>query len=222
MKILNKLVITPFVLFAIGCKHGAGTERIGQTEDTLKIDLTTADSLRENYIEETTEREQITIYEREGHRIYLEKRGNEVYSYIDSVCICHNSATYAHHPANCRYVYHAVDIRPNSNGWIMRFWLSRIDTLTFTREWVGEFAAVRFETNGFQIATARCLNYKDAPCTADEIWAIKNNFYNYDDEFNFTNDYYNDAEMSEDEYYYCDMEKYYGSELINARGFCTD
>ena len=103
-------------------------------------------------------------------------------------------------------VYVIGDIVPNSDGWTVRYQLYKVDTQTLETRHIGDFAAIHFEDNGFKAATTRLTN-PDATCTADEVFAIQDNYYNYDGTF---------IRKSENEYTYNDMLIGYSDSLVNA------
>ena len=104
------------------------------------------------------------------------------------------------------HVYMIDDTMPNSNGWIVRFQLYRVDTLTDDKSHLGDFAAIHFEENGFKAATARLVN-PDAQCTADEEWVLHDEYYSYDGTL---------LRKDSREYHYYGMKKIYGDSLVNA------
>jgi len=101
------------------------------------------------------------------------------------------------------------DLVPNSDGWTVRYHLYRIDTQTLETKHIGDFAAIHFEDDGFKAATARLTN-PDAKCTADEVFAIRDNYYNYDGTL---------IRKGEKEYQYTDMLKQYGDSLVNTERY---
>ena len=193
-------------LLVMGCKYEV--KPIGeQVTDAIKVDTVMADSIAEE-----TRITQIILYEGEGRRIYLEKGDNDFYCYIDSQRVVFNDyymddGIYAMSLySKGRYIYIAGDMMPNSNGWIERFHLYRINTSTFEVRHLGNFAAIHFENSGFKAATARLLN-PDAKCTAEEIYAIRSNYYNYDGVL---------IRKGKKEYDNDDREREYGDTLVNA------
>lgn len=163
----------------MGCKHGV--KPIGeQVTDTLKVDDVMADSIAEE-----TRIRQMIVYEGEGHRIYLEKRDYQVYCYADSRRVIFNDdmlddgaiGIYYHRPANSKYIYIIGATSFNGNGgWETGFHLYRMDIHTLALKHIGNYAGVRFEDNGFKVATARLLN-PDAECRAEERYAIRDYFF---------------------------------------------
>ena len=146
--------------------------------------------------------------------IHLEKKGGYVYCYADSQRIefhdeylDEGAFAMLLYPKG-KYAYIVGDIVPNSNGWTVRYHLYRVDTLTLEVKHLGNFAAIHFEDSGFKAATARLLN-PDAECTADERYAIQDNYYNYDGVL---------IRKGKNEYAYDDMEQEYGDTLVNAVG----
>ena len=108
-----------------------------------------------------------------------------------------------------KYVYVVGDIVPNSNGWTVRYHLYRLDTLTLETKHIGNFAAIHFEDDGFKAATTRLTN-PDAECTADEIYAIHDVYFNNEGQ---------QISESKVEYRYDEMERIYSDSLVNAVGF---
>ena len=150
----------------------------------------------------------------QGHNIHLEKDKGLVYCYADSQrVVFHNDymdggalAMMAHFTD--RYVYVVGDLKPNSYDKTERYHLYRIDRQTLETKHIGDFAAIHFEGNGFKAATTRLTN-PDAKCTADEVFAIQDNYYNYDGTL---------IRKGENEYSYDDMLKEYSDTLVNANG----
>ena len=196
-------------LFLVACKEQ--NNKVAEQQAPINP---TPNIVAEDSITELPRIVQKTIYEDKNHRIYLEKAGGEVYCYADSQRVVFHDdymdlgamAMFFHRPANSRYVYIVGDIVPNSDGWTVRFHLYRMDKHTFAVKHIGNFAGIRFESNGFKAATTKLLN-PDAECTADERFAVRDNYYNYDGVLLRKGEYYDD------------MEKEYGEELINAEGF---
>lgn len=147
-----------------------------------------------------------------AHKIYLEKDSGLVYCYADSQRVVFNNdymdggamAMMVYHIDSCVYVI--GDLVPNSDGWTVRYQLYKVDCQTLEAKHIGDFAAIHFEDNGFKAATTRLTN-PDATCTADEVFAIQDNYYNYDGTF---------IRKSENEYTYNDMLIGYSDSLVNA------
>ena len=110
------------------------------------------------------------------------------------------------------YAYVVGDIVPNSNGWTVRYHLYRVDTKTLKTKHIGNFAAIHFEDNGFRAATTRQIN-PDATCTAEEVFLMRDNFYNYDGTL---------IRKGEKEYDYDEMIAQYSDSLVNANGYRYD
>ena len=209
MKIQEKLMVLLCVLFLVACKEQ--NNKVAEQQAPINP---TPNIVAEDSITELPRIVQKTIYEDKNHRIYLEKAGGEVYCYADSQRVVFHDdymdlgamAMFFHRPANSRYIYIVGDIVPNSDGWTVRFHLYRMDKHTFSVKHIGNFAGIRFESNGFKAATTKLLN-PDAECTADERFAVRDNHYNYDGMLLRKGEYYDD------------MEKEYSEELINAEGF---
>ena len=150
-----------------------------------------------------------------AHNIYLQKDSGLVYCYADSQRVVFNNdymdggALAMMLYAKDSSIYVIGDIVPNSDGWTVRYQLYKVDTQTLETKHIGDFAAIHFEDGGFKAATTRLTN-PDAVCTADEVFAIQDNYYNYDGTF---------IRKGENEYSYNEMPKEYGDTLVNASGF---
>lgn len=151
----------------------------------------------------------------QGYHIHLEKDSGLVYCYADSQRVVFNNdymdggalVMMAH--VTDRYVYVVGDLKPNSYDKTERYHLYRIDKQTLETKHIGNFAAIHFEESGFKAATTRLTN-PDAKCTADEMFSIQDNYYNYDGEL---------IRKGENEYPYEDMIREYGDTLVNANGY---
>lgn len=150
-----------------------------------------------------------------AHTIHLEKDSGLVYCYADSQRVVFNNdymdggaMAMMLYPKDSS-VYVIGDLVPNSDGWTVRYQLYRVNSQTLETKHIGDFAAIQFEDNGFRAATTRLTN-PDATCTADEVFAIQDNYYNYDGTF---------IRKGEKEYSYNDMLKEYSDTLVNANGF---
>ena len=146
------------------------------------------------------------------YKIYLQKDSGLVYCYADSQRVVFNNdymdggaLAMMLYPKDSS-VYVIGDIVPNSDGWTVRYQLYKVDTQTLETRHIGDFAAIHFEDNGFKAATTRLTN-PDAKCTADEMFAIQDNYYNYDGTL---------IRKSENEYTYNDMLIGYSDSLVNA------
>lgn len=161
MKIQEKLMVLLCVLFLVACKEQ--NNKVPEQQAPINP---TPNIVAEDSITEQPRIAQITVYEDKNHRIYLEKAGGEVYCYADSQRVVFHDdymdlgamAMFFHRPANSRYVYIVGDIVPNSDGWTVRFHLYRMDKHTFAVKHIGNFAGIRFESNGFKAATTKLLN----------------------------------------------------------------
>ena len=120
-----------------------------------------------------------------AHKIYLEKDNGLVYCYADSQRVVFNN--------------------DYMDGGAMAMMLYHIDSCVYV---IGDFAAIHFEDDGFMAATTRLTN-PDAKCTADEVFAIRDNFYSHDGTL---------IRKGEDEYSYDDMIAQYSDSLVNADG----
>ena len=97
------------------------------------------------------------------------------------------------------YVFVVGDMKPNSNGWVRRFLVYRVDTKMLDTQLLSKGAAVKPEPDGYCVAEARLTN-PDAPCTAEQNWLLHDVYYDY-----------NGNVVREDytEYDYDEMEKRY-------------
>lgn len=77
-----------------------------------------------------------------------------------------------------RYVFVVGDIKPNSNGWVGRFLVYRVDTENLQVKFFKRVAAVQPSSNGYRAAAGRLTN-PDATCTAEEIWMLHDVYYDY-------------------------------------------
>lgn len=107
-----------------------------------------------------------------------------------------------------RYAYAIGDLLPHGNGWTCGYQLYRIDTQTLKTKYIGGFAAIHFDDDGFKAATARLTN-PNASCTAEEIWVMRDNFYSLDGKL---------IRKGKDEYDYEEMIAQYSDSLVNADG----
>lgn len=146
--------------------------------------------------------------------IKLEKDSGLVYCYVDSQRMAFNddymdsgALAMMAHPTD-RYVYVVGDIVPNSNGWTVRYHLYRVDRQTLETKHIGNFAAIHFEDNGFRAAVTRLTN-PDATCTADEVFAIHDVYFNEKGL---------QIRESKKEYRYDEMQRLYSDSLVNAIG----
>ena len=153
-----------------------------------------------------------------AHKIYLEKDNGLVYCYADSQRVVFNNdymdggamAMMLYHIDSCVYVI--GDLVPNSDGWTVRYQLYRVNSQTLETKHIGDFAAIHFEDNGFRAATTRQIN-PDATCTAEEVFLMRDNFYNYDGTL---------IRKGEKEYDYDEMIAQYSDSLVNANGYRYD
>ena len=149
------------------------------------------------------------------HGIHLEKDSGLVYCYADNQRVAFNDdymddgamAMLLYQQGN--YAYVVGDIVPNSNGWTVRYHLYRLDTLTLETKHIGNFAAIHFEENGFRAAITRLTN-PVAECTADEIYAIHDVYFNKEGQ---------QISESKEEYRYDEMQRIYSDSLVNADGY---
>ena len=194
MRIISVFTIVLCVIFVVACKQQNGNAIERKQQDSI--------------VSEQKFQNKKVI----GQGIHLEKKNGYVYCYADSQSVVFNDE-YLDDGAFAmslyqkdRYAYIVGDIMPNSNGWTVRYHLYRIDTLMLSVKHIGDFAAIKFGDAGFKAATARLLN-TDAKCTADERYAIRDNYYNYNGVL---------IRKDKDEYAYDGMEREYGDTLVNA------
>lgn len=109
-----------------------------------------------------------------------------------------------------KYIYIVGDIMPNSNGWVSRFFLYRINTDDLSMKLIDAGAAIRFTPQEIVMAEARLTNEDEAECTAAEIWVMHD--VHYDTNGNMT--------LEEKKEYDCrELEYRYGEDLVNSIGF---
>ena len=97
------------------------------------------------------------------------------------------------------YLFVVGDMKPNSNGWVRRFLVYRVDTKMLDTQLLSKGAAVKPEPDGYRVAEARLTNPK-ASCTAEQIWLLHDVYYDY---------YGNVVREDYTEYDYDEMEKRY-------------
>lgn len=191
-------------LFAASCKQKQVMQKDVSHGDTIEVAGKT-DSLdsKQRYVA------------MEHPCLYLEKDSGSVFCYADSQRITFNDE-YLDNGAMAmmiypkgRYAYVIGDIVPNSDGWTVRYHLYQIDTQTLETKHIGDFAAIRFEDNGFKTAITRLTN-PEATCTAEEVFAIHDVYFNEEGQ---------QIRESKTEYRYDEMERMYGDSLVNANGF---
>lgn len=192
-------------LFIISCKQNTHVHLRIEGDDTYSNVTKVANNIREKQ-----------RYVAKGYpNLYLEKDSGYVYCYADSqqivfgdIYLDSGAMAMMLYPKG-RYAYIIGDIVPNSDGWTVRYHLYRIDTQTFETKHIGDFAAICFEDNGFKAAVTRLTN-PDAACTAEEVFAIHDIFFN---------DKGQQIRESSVEYRYDEMETIYSDSLVNADGF---
>ena len=108
-----------------------------------------------------------------------------------------------------KYIYIVGDIMPNSNGWVSRFFLYRINTDDLSMKLIDAGAAIRFTPQEIVMAEARITNEDKAECTADEIWVMHDVHYDING---------HRTREEKKEYNYAEMEHRYGEELVNSKG----
>ena len=168
------LVMMLCALLMVTCKQQGNTV---SEQENLKV--------AEDSIMDEPNPVQMTIYEGQEHRIYLEKVNGEVYCYADSQRVVFNDdmldggaiGIYYHQPDNSRYIYIIGATSFNGKGgWETGFHLYQMDVHRLSLKHIGNFAGIRFEDNGFKAATARLLN-PNAECKAVERYAIRDYFF---------------------------------------------
>ena len=108
-----------------------------------------------------------------------------------------------------KYIYIVGDIMPNSNGWVSRFFLYRINTDDLSMKLIDAGAAIRFTPQEIVMAEARITNEDKAECTADEIWVMHDVHY----------DIHGNRIREEKKEYDCrELEHRYGEDLVNSIG----
>lgn len=108
-----------------------------------------------------------------------------------------------------KYIYIVGDIMPNSNGWVSRFFLYRINTDDLSMKLIDAGAAIRFTPKEIVMAEARLTNEDEAECTAAEIWVMHDVHY----------DIHGNRIREEKKEYDCrELEHRYGEELVNSKG----
>ena len=195
-------LITICTLLVFSCKQQG--QKITDNRIDLENDSSSVDSLPVQY--------------KMKHGFYLEKDSGYVYCYAGNERIVLGDdylddgamAMLIHQQG--KYTYVIGDIVPNSDGWTVRFHLYRVDTKTLKTKHIGNFAAIHFEDNGFRAATTRQIN-PDATCTAEEVFLMRDNFYNYDGTL---------IRKGEKEYDYDEMIAQYSDSLVNANGYRYD
>ena len=208
MRNLKNLFVFLCILSVMGCKQKPTMQKVLDREVTDAL----IGGKQEPSMQQVLDREVTDA----GTGTYLRKDSTGlVFCYVDSQRITFNDE-YLDDGAmammlnpNGRYAYVVGDIVPNSNGWTVRFHLYRLDTQTHETKHIGNFAAIHFENDGFKAATTRLTN-PDATCTADEVFAIHDVYFNYDGQ---------QIRESKNEYRYDEMERIYSDSLVNANGF---
>lgn len=201
MRIRTLLILC--ILFVMGCKQEKGTAVYDERKDILKLDTTSS-------VTKVFKRVPITVYE--GHCAYFEVEENRVCCYVDSQKIGEGLNLLYHSPSNSRYFYLMTNCHNNSNGWTVNYLLSKVDVVTHKHEAIGEFAAIHFEDCSFKAATTRPFNEDEHRCTAEEIWVMRDNYFDCDGVF---------IRQSEDEYFYDDMVREHGDTLVNATEYLS-
>lgn len=108
-----------------------------------------------------------------------------------------------------KYIYIVGDIMPNSNGWVSRFFLYRINTDDLSMKLIDAGAAIRFTPQEIVMAEARLTNEDEAECTAAEIWVMHDVHY----------DIHGNRIREEKKEYDCrELEHRYGEDLVNSIG----
>ena len=87
---------------------------------------------------------------------------------------------YYAHPNN-RYLYIVTGIGANSNGWTTEYQLFKVDIKKLTSKFLLDCAAIAInEPYGFVVSRARLANRETATCTAEQIWAMHDEYIDYD------------------------------------------
>ena len=103
---------------------------------------------------------------------------------------------YSHRYGNNIFLVGDIVPEPNSNEWICRFYISKINAENFDFTYIGDGAAVHFEKDGFKVASS--------------YFSLSVHDSHYD---------INGEKVREDidEYQFKDMVYYYGESLVNAQ-----
>ncbi len=169
--------------------------------------------------EEDNFRESMRIFKASDRELYLERDSSATYCftvkkgvremvkfgnmYLDDGA---PSLTYYKYS---KYIYIVGDINPNSNGWVSRFFLYRINTDDFSMKFIDAGAAIRFTPQEIVMAEARLTNEDEAECTAAEIWVMHDVHY----------DIHGNRIREEKKEYDCrELEHRFGEDLVNSIG----
>lgn len=69
-------------------------------------------------------------------------------------------------------LYVLADIHPNSNGWVTKHQLFKIDCESLSATIIADCAGIEATPNGFTIAECRLVNEDTSTSIADQIWLI--------------------------------------------------
>ena len=188
-----------------------------QVEDAVQVQQVNGSEVIEE--DEDTFRESKRIFHASDRELYLERDSSAYYcysvkngvrermrfgnDYLDDGAF---SLTYYQYR---NFIYIAGDIMPNSNGWVSRFFLYRINTDDFSMKLIDAGAAIRFTPQEIVMAEARLTNEDEAECTAAEIWVMHDVHY----------DIHGNRIREEKKEYDCrELENRYGEDLVNSIG----
>ena len=188
-----------------------------QVEDAVQVQQEKGSEVIEE--DEDTFRESKRIFQASDRELYLERDSSAYYcysvkngvrerirfgnDYLDDGAF---RLTYYQYR---KYIYIVGDIMPNSNGWVSRFFLYRINTDDLSMKLIDAGAAIRFTPQEIVMAEARLTNEDEAECTAAEIWVMHDVHY----------DIHGNRIREEKKEYDCrELEHRYGEDLVNSIG----
>ena len=193
-----------------------------QVEDAVQVQQVNGSEVIEE--DEDTFRESKRIFHASDRELYLERDSSAYYcysvkngvrermrfgnDYLDDGAF---SLTYYQYR---KFIYIVGDIMPNSNGWVSRFFLYRINTDDFSMKFIDAGAAIRFTPKEIVMAEARLTNEDEAECdeaecTAAEIWVMHDVHY----------DIHGNRIREEKKEYDCrELEHRFGEDLVNSIG----
>lgn len=188
-----------------------------QVEDAVQVQQVNGSEVIEE--DEDTFRESKRIFHASDRELYLERDSSAYYcysvkngvrermrfgnDYLDDGAF---SLTYYQYR---KFIYVVGDIMPNSNGWVSRFFLYRINTDDFSMKLIDAGAAIRFTPQEIVMAEARLTNEDEAECTAAEIWVMHDVHY----------DIHGNRIREEKKEYDCrELEHRFGEDLVNSIG----
>jgi hypothetical protein len=188
-----------------------------QAEDSVLTQQ--KEGIEVNEDEEETFRESKRIFQASDRELYLERDSLSYYCYsvkngvrermkFGNIYLDDGAFRLTYYKYR-KYIYIVGDIMPNSNGWVCRFFLYRINTDNFSMKLIDAGAAIRFTPKEIVMAEARLTNEDEAECTAAEIWVMHDVHY----------DIHGNRIREEKKEYDCrELEHRYGEELVNSKG----